>query len=90
MLTLTTKKKNGRFVPVGEEDLAAIIHTVDGYVTILVDSEGYTKAQSKPLQKEAALEIFKKAIESGIEEYSGDKVEIWAEQYRTVQNELKG
>jgi hypothetical protein len=90
MLTLTTKKKDGQFVPVGEEDLAAIIHTADGYVTILVDSEGYTKAQSKPLQKEAALEIFKKAIKSGIEEYSGDKVEIWTEQYRTVQNELKG
>ncbi len=89
MLTLTTKKKDGQFVPVGEEDLAAIIRTSDGFVTILVDSEGYTKAQSKPLQKEQALEIFNKAIESGIKEYSGDKVDIWTEQYPTVQNELK-
>jgi hypothetical protein len=89
MLTLTTKKKDGQFVPVGEEELVAIIRTHDGYVTILVDLEGYTKAQSKPLQKEAALEIFNKAIKSGIVEYSGDKVEIWTEQYPTVQKELK-
>jgi hypothetical protein len=90
MLTLTTKKKDGEFLPVDEEDLAAIIRTPDGFVTILVDSEGYTKAQSKPLQKEQALDIFNKAIESGIKEYAGDKVEIWTEQYQTVQNELRG
>jgi len=89
MLTLTTKKKEGQFVPVGEEDLVAVIKTSDGYVTILVDSEGYTKAQSKPLDKDVAMEIFKKARESGIEEFVGDKVEIWTEQYPTVQNELK-
>ncbi|HEY8110544.1 MAG TPA: hypothetical protein VIG05_06740 [Candidatus Nitrosotenuis sp.] len=89
MLTLTTKKKDGQFLPIGEEDLAAVIHTADGYVTILVDAEGYTKAQSKALEKDAAMEIFKKARESGIEEYVGEKVEIWTEQYPTVQNELK-
>jgi hypothetical protein len=89
MLTLTTKKKDEQFVPVGEENLVAVIKTNDGYVTILVDLEGYTKAQSKPLDKEAAMEIFKKAKESGIEEYTGSKVEIWTEQYPTVQNELK-
>ena len=88
MLTLTTKKKDGQFVPIGEENLAAIIQTADGYVTILVDAEGYTKAQSKPLEKEAALEIFKKARESGIEEYSGDTVESWTEQYPAVQKKL--
>ncbi|MEM3172358.1 MAG: hypothetical protein QXE82_02345, partial [Candidatus Nitrosotenuis sp.] len=87
--TLTTKKKDGQFVPVGEEDLVAIIKTADGYVTILVDEEGYTKAQSKALQRDAALDIFKKAIESGIREYPGDKVEIWTDQYPTVQNELR-
>jgi hypothetical protein len=89
MLTLTTKKKNGEFVPVGEEDLVAIIKTHDGYVIILVDSEGYTKAQSKPLDAKAAIEVFKKAREAGIEEFVGNKVEIWTEQYPTVQNELK-
>lgn len=89
MLTLTTKKKDGQFLPIGEENLVAVIHTADGYVTILVDAEGYTKAQSKALEKDAAMEIFKKARESGIEEYAGEKVEIWTEQYPTVQNELK-
>ncbi len=89
MLTLTTKKKDGQFLPIGEEDLVAVIRTADGYVTILVDAEGYTKAQSKALEKDAAMEIFKKAKESGIEEYAGEKVEIWTEQYPTVQNELK-
>jgi hypothetical protein len=88
MLTLTTKKKDGEFVPVGEEDLVAVIKIPDGYVTILVDSEGYTKAQSKPLEKDAAMNIFNKARESGIDEYVGDRVEIWTEQYPTVQNEL--
>lgn len=88
MLTLTTKKKDGQFIPIGEEDLVAVIRTADGYVTILVDAEGYTKAQSKPLEKDATLEIFKKAKESGIAEYLGDKVEIWTEQYPTIQKEL--
>lgn len=88
MLTLTTKKKEGKFVPVGEENLVAVIRTPDGYVVILVDSEGYTKAQSKPLEKEAALETFKKARQSGIEEYTGDTVEIWTERYPAVQKEL--
>ena len=88
MLTLTTKKKDGQFVPVGEENLVAVIKTQDGYVTILVDEEGYTKAQSKPLSREEAGVIFKKARESGIEEYIGDKVEIWTERYPTVQSEL--
>src|SRR5574338_359070 len=76
MLTLTTKKKDGQFVPVGEENLVAVIKTQDGYVTILVDEEGYTKAQSKTLDGDAAAEIFKKARESGISEYTGNKVEI--------------
>lgn len=85
MLTLTTKKKEGQFVPVGEKDLAAVIQTSEGFVTILVDEEGYTKAQSKPLEREEAMDIFQKAVDSGIEEYKGEKVEIWTEQYPTVQ-----
>ena len=88
MLTITTKKKDGQFVPVGEENFVAVIHTPDGYVTILVDEEGYTKAQSKPLEKDAAKEIYKKARESGIVEYSGKQIEIWTEKHPTIQNEL--
>jgi len=87
MLTLTTKKKDGKFLPVGEETNVAVIHTADGYVTILVDDEGYTKAQSKALEKNEAMEIFKKARDSGISEYEENQVEIWTESYTTVQNE---
>ena len=87
MLTLTTKKKDGKFLPVGEETHVAVIHTADGYVTILVDEDGYTKAQSKALEKNEAMEIFKKAIDSGISEYKGNQVDIWTESYFTVQNE---
>ena len=87
MLTLTTKKTEGKFMPVGEESLAAVIQTQDGFVTILVDKEGYTKAQSKPLEKKEAMEIFHKAVESGIPQYSGKQVEIWTESYSIVQNE---
>ena len=87
MLTLTTKKVDGKFFPVGEEEFLAVIHTADGYVTIIVDEDGYTKAQSKPLEKVEALGIFKKATDSGIAEYSGKQIEIWTESYPTVQNE---
>ena len=88
MLTLTTKKIDGKFLPVGEENYVAVIQTQDGFVTILVDDGGYTKAQSKTLEKKDAVEIFKKVKDSGIEEYSGKKVEIWTESYPTVQNEI--
>ncbi len=87
MLTLTTKKKDGKFLPVGEETHVAVIHTAEGYVTILVDDEGYTKAQSKALEKNEAMEIFNKARDSGISEYDGAQIEIWTESYSTVQNE---
>ena len=87
MLTLTTKKKEGKFLPVGEETHVAVIHTAEGYVTILVDDEGYTKAQSKALEKNEAMEIFKKARDSGISEYDGNQVDIWTGSYSTVQNE---
>lgn len=89
MLTLTTKKIDGKFMPVGEENYAAVIQIPDGYVTILVDEDGYTKAQSKPLEKEEAKKLFQKAIQSGISEYSGESVEIWTNSYRTIQNELQ-
>ncbi len=50
MLTLTTKKIDGKFFPVGEESFAAVIKTDDGFVIILVDEGGFTKAQTKLLQ----------------------------------------
>lgn len=86
MLTLTTKKIDGKFFPVGEVDRSAVIQTPEGFVAIIVDEDGYTKAQSKAMEKNEALKIFQKAVESGIPEYMGEKVEIWTESYPTVQN----
>lgn len=88
MLTLTTKKVNGKFLPVGEEDLVAVIKTQDGFVTILVDKDGFTKAQTKALTQEIAVGFFKKLIESGVPEFKEKEVQIWTEKYPTVQNEL--
>ena len=88
MLTLTTKKVEGKFLPVGEEEYVTVIHTPDGFVTIIVDEEGFTKAQSKPFEKAEAIEVFKKAKDSGIAEFSGKEVEIWTTTYSTIQNEL--
>ena len=82
------KKVDGKFLPVGEEDFAAAIKTPEGYVVILVDDGGYTKAQTKPLEKEEAAKIFKKIRDTGIEEYSGSDISIWTERNPTVQNEF--
>ena len=90
MLTLTTKKKDGKFIPVGEETYCAAIKKPEGYVVILVDGDGYTKTQSKDLEKEEAAEIFTKAKESGIEESPGKQIAIWTEQFDTIQSELVG
>ncbi|HET9009767.1 MAG TPA: hypothetical protein VFN17_06575 [Nitrosarchaeum sp.] len=88
MLTLTTKKIDGKFHPVGEEDFVAVINSPDGYVTILVDKDGFTKAQSKSLDKKEALLIYKKLRESGIPEYPENEIQIWSERRPTVQNEI--
>jgi len=47
MLTLTTKKIDGNFVPVGEESFVTVIKTDDGFVILMVDTDGFTKAQTK-------------------------------------------
>ena len=89
MLTLTTKKKEGKFFPVGEEIYSAVIKKPEGYVVLLVDEDGYTKTQSKDLERDEAAKIFKKVEESGIEEFSGNEIKIWTEAFPTIQNEFK-
>ena len=89
MLTLTTKKINGKFVPVGEESFATAIKTSDGFVIILVDEDGFTKAQTKALEKEEAKKIFDTVLTSGITEFPRKEIKIWTETYPTVQDELK-
>ncbi len=87
MLTLTTKKVDGNFQPVGEEDFTAVINSEEGFVAIIVDKDGYTKAQSKAVEKDEALTIYKKLRDSGVEEYPGKEILIWTETRPTVQNE---
>ena len=89
MLTLTTKKKDGKFFPVGEGSFIAAIKTDDGFVIILVDEDGFTKAQTKALEKEDAQEILNKVLASGITEFSRKEIKIWTDTYPTVQDELK-
>lgn len=84
MLTLTTKKVSGKFVPVGEEEYAAVIQTPEGYVAILADADGYTKAQSKPVGRKEASDILEKLTEGGAEPYPGDTITIWTRTHSVV------
>ncbi len=72
MLTLTVKKSQGTFVPVGEKELVAIIERPEeGWIVVIVDEEGYAKSQSKVLKENEAKEILKKATSAGIPQYDG-------------------
>mgnify|MGYP001353664873 FL=1 len=88
MLTLTTKKIEGKFYPVGEEEFTAVINSEDGYVAVIVDKDGFTKAQSKAVEKEEAISIFKKLRDSGISEYPKNEIQIWSQARPTIQNEV--
>ncbi len=88
MLTLTTKKINGDFQPVGKEEFTAIISSPEGDIVIIVDKDGFTKAQSKAIKKEEAQLIFKKLRESGIPEYAKKDIQIWSETRPTIQNKI--
>jgi translation elongation factor P/translation initiation factor 5A len=88
MLTLTTKKIDGKFYPVGEEELTAVISSEDGHVAVIVDKDGFTKAQSKAVEKEEAISIFKKLRDSGISEYPKKEIQIWSQTRPTIQNEV--
>lgn len=70
MLTLTVKKSEGMFVPVGEKELVAVVQKTEGWVVVIVDEEGYAKAQSKIMNEKEAREILNKAKNAGIPEYT--------------------
>jgi hypothetical protein len=88
MLTLTTKKINGKFFPVGEEEFTAVINSEEGHIAVIVDKDGYTKAQSKSVEKEEAISIFKKLRDTGISEYPKNEIQIWSQSRLTIQNEI--
>ncbi|MGI0007961.1 MAG: hypothetical protein ACREAR_08215 [Nitrosotalea sp.] len=72
MLTLTVKKSQGSFVPVGEKEFVAIVERPEeGWLVVIVDEEGYAKSQSKVLAEDVAREILNKAISANIPEYKG-------------------
>ena len=84
MLTLTTKKVSGRFLPVGEEEYAAVILTSDGHVVILADGDGFTKAQSKPVNRDEASRIFGTLRDEGVEPFAGQEITIWTQTHPVV------
>ena len=71
MLTLTVKKSQGTFVPVGEQEFVSVVEKAEGWVAVIVDEEGYAKAQSKALVENEARKIMKKATSAGIPEFTG-------------------
>ena len=89
MLTLTTKKVGGKFQPVGEEEFTAVISSADGHVAVIVDKDGFTKAQSKAVEREEAMSIYKKLRETGILEYPEKEIQIWSETRPTIQNDTE-
>ena len=87
MLTLTTKKIDGKFYPVGEEEFTAVINSEEGHVAVIVDKDGFTKAQSRSVEKEEALSIYKKLRDTGIPEYPENEIQIWSQTRPTIQND---
>ena len=75
MLTLTVKKSKGMFVPVGEKELVAVVKKTEGWIVVIVDEEGFAKAQSKLMNEIDAKEILNKAKNAGIDEYT-DQVRL--------------
>jgi len=89
MLTLTTKKVDGKFLPVGEEEFTAVIRSTEGHVAVIVDKDGFTKAQSKAVERDEAISIYKKLRETGILEYPEKEIQIWSETRPTIQNDAE-
>jgi hypothetical protein len=71
MLTYTVKQDASGFSPVGEEMLIGKMEKESNALLFLCDNDGYAKAQSKPLPKEKADEVYKKMLDDGFKEYRG-------------------
>ena len=48
-----------KFFPVGEEEFTAVITSEEGHVAVIVDKDGYTKAQSKSVEKKKQLKYLR-------------------------------
>jgi len=71
MLTYTVKKDGNGFSPVGEEMLVTKMDRETESMLFLCDNDGYTKAQSKPLPREKASEVYRKMLNDGFIEFKG-------------------
>jgi len=71
MLTYTIKQGKTGFEPVGEEELAGKMTRGSEAMLFICDSEGYAKAQSRPLPIEQGEEIFKKML-ADMPEFTGE------------------
>lgn len=72
MLTYTIRQSGNSFEPVGEEELAGRMTHGDEAMLFICDSQGYAKAQSKPMPAKEGEEIFKKMLADGMPEYTGE------------------
>lgn len=68
---LFLKPVSGRYEPVGEETLYAIIARGKLAQLALVDRDGVVKATSQPVTEKVLLEFIEKLEEKGIERYRG-------------------
>jgi hypothetical protein len=59
-------------LPVGEEMLVAKLFRENEAMLFLCDKDGYAKAQSKPLPKDKAVQVYMKMINDGFPEYTGE------------------
>lgn len=84
MLTLTTKKVNGKFLPVGEEEHAAVIRTEEGCVVVICDGDGFTKAQSKALKEVEADRVFEEMVRAGTKAFVGRAITMWARTHPVI------
>ena len=71
MLTYTIKQTEKGFEPVGEEMLAGSMIRGNEMMLFICDSDGYAKAQSKPLSSEEGSKIFQQMLQDGLEEFKG-------------------
>ena len=66
-----------------------VVFTLTGTSVVSDVEGGFTKAQTKALEKEEAKKIFNKILASGVAEFSHKEIKIWTDAYPTVQDELK-
>lgn len=72
MLTYTIRQSGDSFEPVGEEELAGKLTRGDEAMLFVCDSQGYAKAQSKPMPIKEGEEIFQKMLADGMPEFKGE------------------